>query len=101
MKQNHKLFKLFSTGNGPRICIGQKFGKITTKIGLFFLLEKFNFQIFGKTNEADLKFSPKQFVLVLEEEIFLKVTHRKLNQHYVDLSLTYENLIQASTPGLY
>lgn len=63
-------------GDGPRICIGMRMGKLTAKLGLMVLLAKFNFEFLDKAPEV--KFSPKQFVLTLMDDINLKVTLRNL-----------------------
>lgn len=63
-------------GDGPRICIGMRMGKLTTKLGLFLLLSNFNFEFVGKLPKDELTFSPKQFVLTLKNEMNLRVTLR-------------------------
>lgn len=63
-------------GNGPRICIGMRMGKLTTKLGLFLLLSKFNFEFEGEIPINELTFSPQQFVLTLKDDINLKVSAR-------------------------
>lgn len=63
-------------GDGPRICIGMRMGKMTIKIGLFLLLSKFNFDFAGETPDKELQFSPKQFVLSLKDELNMRVTLR-------------------------
>lgn len=62
-------------GDGPRICIGMRFGKMSAKLGLMILLAKFRFE-FVEAPQGELKFSPKQFVLTLKDDIHLKVTLR-------------------------
>ncbi|XP_055373126.1 probable cytochrome P450 6a13 [Condylostylus longicornis] len=49
-------------GDGPRNCIGKRFGKLQTSIGLISLLSRFKFTKSEKTIEP-LKFSPKSFIL--------------------------------------
>lgn len=63
-------------GDGPRICIGMRMGKLTTKLGLFLLLSKFNFEFITEIPKSELTFSPQQFVLTLKDEISLKVSPR-------------------------
>lgn len=63
-------------GDGPRMCIGMRMGKMTVKIGLFLLLLKFNFNFADETPDKELKFSPKQFVLTLEDELYMRVSLR-------------------------
>lgn len=73
----HKIrpFSFLPFGSGPRVCIGQRFGKLTTRLGLCLLLQKFNFS-FSNETVRELRFSPKQFVLTLMDDLNLKVTPR-------------------------
>lgn len=70
-----KPFTFLPFGNGPRVCIGQRFGKLTAKLGLFLLLQKFNLKL-EKEPQGELKFSPQQFVLTLEDEMRMNVSLR-------------------------
>jgi cytochrome P450 family 6 len=74
----HKIqqFSYLPFGAGPRVCIGQRFGKLTTRLGLFLLLQRFNFS-FSDETVRELRFSPKQFVLTLMDDIHLKVVPRE------------------------
>lgn len=63
-------------GDGPRICIGMRMGKLTTKLGLFQLLSKFNFEFVIEAPKEELTFSPKQFVLTLKDDMNLKASLR-------------------------
>ncbi|XP_023298808.2 cytochrome P450 6a9-like [Lucilia cuprina] len=60
-------------GEGPRNCIGLRFGKMQTIIGLALLLKNFKFSICPKT-EMPLTLSKKSFLLSTEKGIYLKVT---------------------------
>lgn len=75
----HKIqpFSYLPFGAGPRVCIGQRFGKLTSRLGLFLLMQKFNFSFYEET-VSELKFSPKQFVLTLVDDLNLKVSAREL-----------------------
>lgn len=63
-------------GDGPRICIGMRMGKLTTKLGLFLLLSKFNFEFLTGIPKNELTFCPQQFVLTLKDDMNLKVSSR-------------------------
>ncbi|XP_058979710.1 probable cytochrome P450 6a14 [Musca domestica] len=58
-------------GDGPRNCIGLRFGKMQTKLGLVALLRKFRFEICPQT---ELVMDKKNFLLTTESGVDLKVT---------------------------
>ncbi|XP_001649311.2 probable cytochrome P450 6d5 [Aedes aegypti] len=62
-------------GDGPRICIGLRMGKIQTKVGLCLLLSKFNFELYGH-KESELVMSPNNFLNTPVNGINLKVSCR-------------------------
>ncbi|KAJ3644190.1 hypothetical protein Zmor_026860 [Zophobas morio] len=49
-------------GEGPRICIGLRFGMLQTKVGLSVLLKNYKFSLNSKT-QLPLKFNPTTFIL--------------------------------------
>lgn len=57
-------------GEGPRICIGMRFGLMQTKVGLASLLRNFKFSVNEKTQEP-LKMKPNTLVLSTKGEIWL------------------------------
>lgn len=59
-------------GEGPRVCIGKKFGIIETKVGLATLLSKFKFHKSDRT-QLPLKFSKKNIVLSPEGGLYLRI----------------------------
>ncbi|EAT33065.1 AAEL014678-PA [Aedes aegypti] len=63
-------------GDGPRVCIGMRMGKIQTKVGLCLLLSKFDFELFGH-DEPELVMDPNNFVLTPVDGINLKVSCRE------------------------
>ncbi|XP_029710534.1 probable cytochrome P450 6d5 [Aedes albopictus] len=63
-------------GDGPRICIGLRMGKIQTKVGLSLMLMKFNFELSGH-EEPELVMSPNTFLQTPVDGINLKVSCRK------------------------
>nr|AID61414.1 cytochrome P450 [Calliphora stygia] len=59
-------------GEGPRNCIGLRFGKMQALIGLVLLLKNFHFSLSPKT-PVPLEFDEKTFVLTAKGGIFLKL----------------------------
>ncbi|CRL03720.1 CLUMA_CG016319, isoform A [Clunio marinus] len=59
-------------GEGPRICIGMRFGMTETKVGLATLLSKFKFHKSDKT-EVPLAFSKTNLILSPEGGLFLRI----------------------------
>lgn len=59
-------------GDGPRNCIGYRFGMVQTRIGLISLLAKFEFTYCDKTMR-ELKYSLRNVVLSPEDGMWLKV----------------------------
>ncbi|EFA12632.1 cytochrome P450 6a2 [Tribolium castaneum] len=57
-------------GEGPRICIGMRFGLMQTKVGLATLLKNYKFKV-GERTQEPLKFKVASFVLAAEGEIWL------------------------------
>nr|AVL92845.1 CYP450 [Locusta migratoria] len=63
-------------GEGPRICIGMRFGLLQTKVGLTHILSKYNIEPCEKT-VRHLSFVPRAFVLTPTGGIQLKLSSRK------------------------
>lgn len=60
-------------GEGPRICIGMRFGVVETKLGLAKLLINYKFSLDRTKTSAPLKIAAAQFVLSPEEKIYLNI----------------------------
>ncbi len=69
--QNDGLFLGF--GDGPRNCIGYRFGMVQTRIGLISLLSKFEFTNCSQTM-GELKYSLRNVVLSPEGGMWLRAT---------------------------
>lgn len=64
-------------GDGPRICIGMRMGKIQTKVGLSLLLAKFNFELAPEHNpKEELPMDPNSFIPTPRDGIRLRVSCR-------------------------
>lgn len=59
-------------GEGPRNCIGLRFGKMQALIGLALLMKNFHFTLTPKT-PVPLEFDEKTFVLTAKGGIYLKL----------------------------
>ncbi|XP_055905767.1 probable cytochrome P450 6a21 [Eupeodes corollae] len=59
-------------GEGPRNCIGLKFGRMLASIGLALLIKNFKFSVCEETPK-DLQFDPAQILLVTPHGIRVKV----------------------------
>ncbi|KAK9884792.1 hypothetical protein WA026_009020 [Henosepilachna vigintioctopunctata] len=71
-KKNRNPFTFIPFGEGPRICIGARFGMMQTKVGLTALLVNYEFDISEKTPNP-LLYNPDSFILSTKGEMFLNV----------------------------
>lgn len=64
-------------GDGPRKCIGERLGKLQSKLGLAMILQKFNCELQDKSlMNRELTFNPKSFLLSPIEKISVNVSLR-------------------------
>ncbi|XP_052839472.1 LOW QUALITY PROTEIN: cytochrome P450 6a9-like [Drosophila gunungcola] len=59
-------------GEGPRNCIGMRFGQMQARVGLAFLINEFKFSLCDQTT-IPMVYSKKTFLLTIDTGIFLKV----------------------------
>lgn len=62
-------------GEGPRICIGLRLGKLQSKVGLLLMLKNYNVELAGSTLKP-LKVNPSTIVISPIGGLPLKITKR-------------------------
>ncbi|XP_016942923.3 probable cytochrome P450 6a13 [Drosophila suzukii] len=65
-------FAYLPFGDGPRNCIGDRFGKLQVKVALVYLLKDFKFSRSKKT-QVPLKFSSRTFLISTQEGVHLQM----------------------------
>nr|UZQ22243.1 cytochrome P450 CYP6MS8 [Sitophilus zeamais] len=60
-------------GEGPRMCIGLRFGMLQSKVALVSLLRNFNFTLSEKTH-TPIEFEKVSFILSVEGDVWLNAT---------------------------
>nr|CAD7575657.1 unnamed protein product [Timema californicum] len=73
--KSHPSCTYLPFGEGPRICIGLRFGLMQVKVGLTALLSKYKFSVCEKTS-IPLTFNPISFITLWPRDIHLKISHR-------------------------
>ncbi|CAD7079469.1 unnamed protein product [Hermetia illucens] len=71
VKQRHSVAFL-SFGDGPRNCIGLRFGKMQSRIALIMLLKNYRINLSSKS-PVPLVFNPKSFILAPEGGMYLDI----------------------------
>ncbi|XP_031346448.1 probable cytochrome P450 6a13 [Photinus pyralis] len=65
-------FTYIPFGEGPRLCIGMRFGMMQTKVGLACLLRNYSFSVSSRT-QTPFKWDKFSFILTTEQPIWLDV----------------------------
>nr|CAD7255715.1 unnamed protein product [Timema shepardi] len=75
-KRTRHNYSYLPFGEGPRICIGMRFGLMQTKVGLVSLLSKYKFSPCEKTS-IPMVLNPKSSIPSSMNGIWLKITNRE------------------------
>ncbi|KAH8410927.1 hypothetical protein KR222_011720, partial [Zaprionus bogoriensis] len=70
--QNRDSVEWLPFGDGPRNCIGMRFGQMQAQIGLAKLITQFKFSVCDKT-VIPIKYDKKSFLISSESGVYLKV----------------------------
>ncbi|KAJ9577524.1 hypothetical protein L9F63_005897 [Diploptera punctata] len=74
-KNKRRHFTFLPFGEGPRLCIGMRFGLMQTKVGVISILSNYTVQVSAKTS-IPLKIDPNSLILSPEGGMWLKITNR-------------------------
>ncbi|KAJ9594231.1 hypothetical protein L9F63_014391 [Diploptera punctata] len=69
-KSKRHNYAYFPFGEGPRICIGKRFGLMQIKTAFAHILPKFQVSI-SKNTPKEIVFDPKAFIIKTEDEMYL------------------------------
>lgn len=75
-RKNRHRYAFLSFGEGPRICLGMKFGLTQSKIGIATLLTKYRVKPSDK-QELPLEISRKSFLLAAKNGIWVRFVERR------------------------
>ncbi|XP_047107480.1 cytochrome P450 6a2-like isoform X2 [Schistocerca piceifrons] len=63
-------------GDGPRICLGQKFGLVEVKACLVALLSRFEFRRCSRSLDSPVALEPRKIILAAASGLYVRVTPR-------------------------
>ncbi|KAL3280183.1 hypothetical protein HHI36_017683 [Cryptolaemus montrouzieri] len=81
-KSTRPAFTFLPFGEGPRVCIGTRFGMMQSKIGLASLLLNYEFSVNEKMKEP-LRFDPESFIVSTKGGMWLDV--KKISSEKIEL----------------
>ncbi|KAL3280181.1 hypothetical protein HHI36_017681 [Cryptolaemus montrouzieri] len=81
-KNSRPAFSFIPFGEGPRVCIGTRFGMMQTKVGLVALMLNYEITVSKKTREP-LQYDPQSFVTSTKGGIWLDL--KKISPNTVEL----------------
>ena len=73
MSAKRNPFTFLPFGDGPRVCIGVRFGMMQARIGLISVLSNFKIEL-AKGSEVPLKISKSDFILTPENGVWLTLS---------------------------
>lgn len=77
--QSRPSCSFLSFGDGPRNCIGLRFGMMQARIGLVTLLQNFEFDLSERT-QVPIEFVKKTFILTANGGLFIKFRKLESNE---------------------
>lgn len=77
IKERQNNFTYLPWGEGPRMCIGQRFAQMQTKLALSSLIKNFEFSICPEKTNVPLKFVKRAFFPTVEGGIWLNVVNHE------------------------
>lgn len=63
-------------GEGPRICIGLRMGKMQTKTGLILMLQNHRYEVLPEDDDKEIEIDPRAFLLAPKNDMHLLVRPR-------------------------
>ncbi|KAG5868514.1 hypothetical protein JTB14_036998 [Gonioctena quinquepunctata] len=72
-KAKRHPFSFLPFGEGPRICIGARFGLLQTKVGITAIMNNFRITLHEKT-KIPIKYATKAFITTVDGDVWLNVS---------------------------